>query len=301
MLLSPNPDTRLRRGQENSTILVQPSAQQPNASPRSPAVIPSGVFTGLVQAIGTVTQVDPQGPDRPWRIVVRPAPPSGSHPELGRWIYRPDSGDSISVSGCCLTLAAILPDDSSATAASPHGSSTASPGIDGPAQLWAFDVVPETLRRTTLGGLRPGDPVNLEHAVTASTLMGGHFVQGHIDGVGTVVDVQRGADWRLKIRPPEPDPLSVGDSGAADTADTAGTASSDLMRFAAPKGSVCIDGVSLTIAAIGVQARTIGVALIPVTLARTTLGRLVPGDRVNLEMDILAKTVVHYLSVYGRA
>jgi riboflavin synthase len=259
------------------------------------------VFTGLVQAIGTVTQVFPQGPDRPSRIVIRPAPPSGSHPELGRWGYRPDPGDSISISGCCLTLAAILPDASSATDAPPHGSPEANAGFEGPAQLWAFDVVPETLRRTTLGGLRPGDPVNLEHAVTASTLMGGHFVQGHIDGVGSVVDVQRGADWRLKIRPPEPDPNCAGDSGAAGTSDTVGDASIDLMRFAAPKGSICIDGVSLTIAGIDVQARTIGVALIPVTLARTTLGRLAPGDRVNLEMDILAKTVVHYLSVYGRS
>jgi riboflavin synthase len=251
------------------------------------------VFTGLIQSVGTVVRVEPQGPDRPSRLMIRPAPPPGCFPGLDRWTYRPDPGDSISISGCCLTLAALLPDDPAATSPDPAGAAHMPPGAAGACPIWAFDVVPETLRRTTLGELRPGDPVNLEHAVTAATLMGGHFVQGHVDGVGRVVDVQRGADWRVTIRPPDPVPDPGGDAGAPSGA------GGDLMRYAAPKGSIAIDGVSLTIAAVDARARTIGVALIPVTLARTTLGRLAPGDRVNLEMDILAKTVVHYLSVYG--
>lgn len=136
----------------------------------------------------------------------------------------------------------------------------------------AFDVVAETLARTTLGELRAGDRVNLEPAATPTTLLDGHLVQGHIEGVGRVVQVQSQAsdDYRVTIEPPP-----------------------DLMPCLAPKGSVAIDGVSLTIA--GVTDHTFEVALIPTTLAQTTLGVLQVGDHVNLESDIIARTVVHVL------
>ena len=193
------------------------------------------VFTGLVQAVGRVAAIEPRATGA--RLLIDPA----------GWGHRPAPGDSISVSGACLTVA--------------EGSTPSA---------WAFDVVHETLAKTALGRLTPGGRVNLEHAVTAATLMGGHFVQGHVDGVGTVERVQATADWRLTIRPP-----------------------ADLMPFMAPKGSVCLDGVSLTIADLSPEAITI--ALIPTTLERTTLRDLKPGDGVNIEADILAKTVVHYL------
>lgn len=201
-----------------------------------PGFYAAGVFTGLVQAVGRVAAIEPRASGV--RLVIDPA----------GWDHRPAAGDSISVSGVCLTVAE-----------SPEG-----------AGAWAFDVVPETLARSTLGRLKEGGRVNLEHAVTASTLMGGHFVQGHVDGVGTVDAVQATADWRLTIRPP-----------------------AELMAFMAPKGSVCIDGVSLTIAAL--TRETITIALIPTTLERTTLAGLRAGAGVNVEADVLAKTIVHYL------
>ncbi len=215
------------------------------------------MFTGLVQAIGRI--VGPTsaaasgrtGPAAPLRLLVDP----------GAWPHRPAPGDSISVSGCCLTLA--QPTDAA----------------DG---RMAFDVVPETLAKTCLGAIlaRPHPAhrrVNLEHAVTASTLMGGHFVQGHVDGVGHVERIDTTDGWRVRIRPP-----------------------ADLMPYFIPKGSACVDGVSLTVATLGSDApgarpTWFEVALIPTTLALTTLADLAPGDPVNLEADVLAKTIVHYL------
>lgn len=138
----------------------------------------------------------------------------------------------------------------------------------------AFDVIPETLARTTLGALRVGDRVNLEHAVTAATLMGGHFVQGHVDGVGRVVSVKRGEDWRVRVR--------IG---------------RELRPLMIPKGSVCVDGVSLTIAA--VRADGFEVALIPTTLELTTLADLRVGDDVNIEADMLVKAVATVLRGMG--
>ncbi len=199
------------------------------------------MFTGLIQAKGTVSQIVPTPTGA--RLLV------SAHP----WDHRPALGDSIAVSGCCLTLAA--------DPATTRG-------------LWAFDVIPETLSKTKLGDLKPAGLVNLEHAVTASTLMGGHFVQGHVDGVGEVTHVKTDGEWRITIRPPH-----------------------HLMPFMAPKGSVCVDGVSLTLAA--VHTDTFEIALIPVTLDKTTLGSLTPGNRVNLEADMIAKTIVHYLSIYA--
>jgi riboflavin synthase len=202
------------------------------------------MFTGLVEAIGVVRAARPGASGV--RLVVDP----------GAWNHRPEIGESIAVSGCCLTIAA---------------ESDASGGA------MVFDVVPETLTKTTLGGrIGVGSRVNLEHAATATTLMGGHFVQGHVDGVGTVERVDREEGWRVRVRPP-----------------------SDLMPYVTPKGSVTIEGVSLTVAAVDPAAGWFEVALIPTTLDKTTLGDLKPGDGCNLEADVLAKTVVHYLRHYA--
>jgi riboflavin synthase len=152
-------------------------------------------------------------------------------------------GDSVAVNGACLTATSVTP-----------GGFTA-------------DVMEETLRRTTLGALRPGDPVNLELPLRAADRLGGHFVQGHIDGVGTVAAVQdEGFSRLVEI---EADP--------------------GLMRYVVEKGSIAVDGVSLTVASLA--EGTFGVSLIPETLERTTLGRASPGDSVNLEVDVLAKYV----------
>ncbi len=150
-------------------------------------------------------------------------------------------GDSIAVNGCCLTVVELGP-----------GS-------------WSADVVDETLGRTTLGRLQPGDPVNLERPVRVDGRLGGHVVQGHVDGVGEVVA-------------PAPD-LTV------RTPDT---------RYVVEKGSIAVDGVSLTVAK--VTSDTFGAAIIPHTAEVTTLGRLQPGDQVNLEFDILAKYVERLLT-----
>jgi riboflavin synthase alpha subunit len=134
-----------------------------------------------------------------------------------------------------------------------------------------FDAVSETLRRTTLGGLAVGDPVHLEPALAAGQPMGGHVVQGHVDATGQVLAVQdRAADWRLTVATPEP-----------------------LRPWVIPKGSITIDGVSLTVA--DREPDRFTVALIPTTLDRTALGRLVAGDQVNLEADMLVKAVVQRL------
>ncbi len=183
--------------------------------------------------------------------------------DAGGWRCGAGGGGSIAVNGCCLTL-------------------TDDPADSG---VLRFVAIPETLAKTNLGRLGPGSAVNLETSITADTLMGGHFVQGHVDGVGEVVGVERpgpgGGEWRVRVRPP-----------------------AGLMKFMSPKGSVCLDGVSLTIAALEPgDARGSGgwieVALIPETLENTTLGDRTAGDAVNIEADILAKTVVHFLENYA--
>lgn len=169
------------------------------------------------------------------------------------WGHRPGVGDSISISGVCLTVAAEVG--------------------TGPMR---FDVVSETLSKTMLGRLREGAEVNLEHACRADSLLGGHIVQGHVDGVGRVSEVREDpADWRIEIELDE-----------------------ELMPYIVPKGSVCVDGVSLTVAQVG--KRSFGVALIPTTLELTTLSVLRAGDSVNIETDVVAKTVVNYLKIIHR-
>lgn len=161
-------------------------------------------------------------------------------------------GDSVSVNGCCLTVVAV------------HGST------------FTADLMAETLTRTTLGSQAPGDPVNLERALRASDRLGGHIVQGHVDATAEVLDHHRGEHWDLlRISLPQ-----------------------EIARYVAVKGSVALDGVSLTVVDVvdapnaspvpGAGA-SLSVGLIPETLRRTTLGTRRPGDRVNLEVDVLAK------------
>jgi riboflavin synthase len=190
------------------------------------------MFTGLVQAIGTVADASPSPAGM--RLAVDP----------GAWAHRPAPGDSIAVSGICLTVT----------------------GIDGRG-CWTFDVVPQTVAMTCAGAWAPGTRVNLEHAVAASTPLGGHIVQGHVDGVGTVESVDtRGGGWRTRI-----------------------AAAQAMLAPLAPQGSVAVDGVSLTVASCG--PGWLEVALIPETLARTTLAHALAGARVNIEVDHLAKLV----------
>lgn len=154
-------------------------------------------------------------------------------------------GESICVSGVCLTVATV-----------------SAPTIE-------FDVVRETLEKSTLGFKNVGDLVNLERSLRVGDRLDGHFVQGHVDGTATVQQVRRsGKEYVVGVRP-EP----------------------ALMRFVVPKGSIAIDGVSLTIAE--VDGETFTVALIPTTLERTTFSSLAIGHRVNLETDIIVRTIVH--------
>jgi riboflavin synthase len=195
------------------------------------------MFTGLVQAVGLVTEARPT--DRGVSITIDPA----------SWARAHKAGDSVCVAGVCLTV----------TSDAPAGAPL------------AFDAVRETLDKTTLAYLRPGARVNLEASLRADSLLGGHFVQGHVDAPGAVEHVQDDPrDWRVRIRPP-----------------------GELMDYIAPKGSITVDGVSLTIAA--AAGDTFEVALIPTTLRDTTLSSLRAGDACNIECDMLAKTVVHFL------
>ena len=161
-------------------------------------------------------------------------------------------GDSIAVNGVCLTVT----------------------GSDG--EEWTTDVMAETLRRSSLGALGAGDPVNLERAVTPHTRLGGHLVQGHVDGVGTVVTRTPGEHWEV-VRvalPPE------------------------LARYVVEKGSITVDGVSLTVSAVSAADDPepwFEVSLIPTTLRETTLGAVPPGSPVNLEVDVIAKYVERLL------
>lgn len=153
-------------------------------------------------------------------------------------------GSSIAVSGVCLTVAAM------------------------DAHALTFDVMPETMLRTMIGDLTIGDLVNLERALAAHGRFEGHVVQGHVEGTGEVIGLEkRGGDVRLTVRIPF-----------------------ELQRMIVAKGSVCLDGVSLTVADVGTDSCT--VALIPLTLTSTTLGTKRMGDRVNIETDILVRTLL---------
>jgi riboflavin synthase len=189
------------------------------------------VFTGIVRERGRVALVEGDGDARRLRVE---APATASALSVG---------DSVSVDGCCLTATEVA---------------------DG---HFAVTAVPETISRTTLGTLSQGDEVNLETATRAGEPLGGHYVQGHVDGVGRVDSVEleeEGARMRI-------------------------SAAAELLRYCVEKGSIAVGGVSLTIAALGDGA--FEVALVPHTLEQTTLGRAQPGDGLNIEVDILAKYV----------
>ena len=185
------------------------------------------MFTGIVEELGSVVSI---APDRV-RIAATTA------------LEGARTGDSIAVDGCCLTLIA-------------QG--------DG---WWDADVSGETLKRTTLGDYQPGDRVNIERPVRVSDRLGGHIVQGHVDGVGEIVDPAPD----LRVRMPR-----------------------ELLRYVVEKGSIAIDGVSLTV--VDVLDDGFTVALIPHTAAVTTLGHKGPGDRVNLEVDVTVKYVERLLT-----
>lgn len=189
------------------------------------------MFTGIIEELGTVEQLT-QGAD-PTRLRIR-------SPHVLEGIAL---GDSIAVSGCCLTVTSVQ------------------------GEQWSADVISTTLAATSLGDLTAGDTVNLERCVRADGRLDGHIVQGHVDGVGEISGRQEdGGTTLLRLTLPE-----------------------GLARYVVAKGSLAVDGVSLTVAAIDGDDVTLG--LIPETLSRTTLGRREIGDRVNLEVDVLAKYV----------
>jgi riboflavin synthase len=189
------------------------------------------VFTGIVEELGAVRSVDDLG-DAARISITGPLVSSDARP-----------GDSIAVNGVCLTVVDVA-----------DGGFTA-------------DVMQETLRRSALGSLVAGSPVNLERAALVDSRLGGHIVQGHVDGVASVTEVLPTEHWT--------------------------TVSFDLppalSRYLVEKGSVTVDGVSLTV--VSVDDSTFAVSLIPTTLAHTTLGSRAVGDRVNIEVDVIAKYV----------
>jgi riboflavin synthase alpha subunit len=194
------------------------------------------VFTGIVRELGAVESVE-GGEDGIRLRVSAPRTAAEAQP-----------GDSVALNGVCLTV------------------------VEQVGGALAFDAVPETLSRTTLGRLAPGAAVNVEPALRAGEPLGGHIVQGHVDGVGRVRSVgPEGDGARLEIEAP-----------------------AELLRYLVEKGSIAVEGVSLTVA--GAGRGRFAVALVPHTLAVTTLGSLSAGDEVNLEVDVLAKYVERALA-----
>lgn len=193
------------------------------------------MFTGIVTELGTVRE--------------RADTPTGARLTIGAasTLVGLAEGDSVAVNGACMTATSISSD------------------------RFTVDVIHESLARTTLGDLAPGDAVDLERPLAANGRLDGHFVQGHVDGVGVVSECVRGAEVRLRIDVPD-----------------------DLGPYLVEKGSVAVDGVSLTVTAVapsGTTPQWFEVALIPHTLDETVVGRRDVGSRVNIEVDVLAKYV----------
>jgi riboflavin synthase len=196
------------------------------------------VFTGLIQDLGRVEAVDAGNDGATLRIAT----------QLGSEVAE---GDSVAVDGVCLTATEVSADG------------------------FAAEAMNQTLNMTSLGDVAPGEQVNLELAVKASDRLGGHILQGHVDGVGEVVSVEEdGFARRLRVR--------LGD---------------DLLRYAVERGSIGLAGVSLTVSALGENWAE--VSLIPETLGRTTLGDAEPGRRLNVESDVLAKYVERLVAYRG--
>jgi riboflavin synthase len=196
------------------------------------------VFTGIVEELGEVVTLE-ELPDAARLTVHGPRVTAGAA-----------AGDSIAVNGVCLTVT---------------GTSDAT---------FSADVMGETLNRSGLGALGAGSVVNLERPLRLDGRLGGHIVQGHVDGTGTILERRPGEHWdvmRIAVPPP-------------------------LARYVVSKGSIAVDGVSLTVSALGGGPDWIEVSLIPETLARTTLGRKQPGETVNLEADMIAKYVERLLT-----
>ena len=193
------------------------------------------MFTGLIEEVGRIVAV------RPVSDILQL--------EIASELVRRDLrvGDSVAVDGACLTVTGLR-----------EGS-------------FSVDVVAETRRRTTLGESRPGRPVNLERALRLGDRLGGHFVQGHVDGMAQIVRLERrGEDYWLEVELPR-----------------------EMSAFVAEKGSIALDGISLTVAS--KEAERVGVAVIPHTWQQTSLQEKKPGDKVNVEVDILAKYVAAVL------
>jgi riboflavin synthase len=214
------------------------------SAPRSPRRIAApeedAVFTGIVEELGEVVGVDLSGESA--RIRIR-------GPLVTADATR---GDSIAINGVCLTVTGSQDGEFSA------------------------DVMGETLDHSSLGALSAGTVVNLERPLRPDGRLGGHIVQGHVDGTGIILDRQASGDWeRVRISIPL-----------------------DLARYVVDKGSVAVDGISLTVSGVGENAdgSWFEVSLIPETLARTTLGRKQPGDVVNIEVDLIAKYVERLLA-----
>lgn len=191
------------------------------------------MFTGIIEGLGQITDIK-NGPDSA-QLTINSA---GFFSDI-------KVGDSISVNGCCLTA------------------------ISNDSDHFKVDVMKQTLALTNIGSLKVGEAVNLEKAMKVSDRLGGHIVQGHVDGIATVVAANQGADWYELIV----------------------TVPVNLLKYMQSQGSVTLNGVSLTIAKLDDELRQVSVWLIPETLKRTNLGALTPGAQVNLEVDVLAKYV----------
>ena len=199
------------------------------------------MFTGIVEELGRVRRVEPRAGGARFEF------------EAKAVLADVEIGASIAVNGCCVTV------------------------VEWGDGWWAADAVTESLERTALGGLQPGDPVNLERPLRLSDRLGGHLVQGHVDAVG-----------RIEAR----EPLSDGSTRVTFSAPP------ELLRYVVEKGSITVDGVSMTVTSVG-DGR-FGVAVVPHTLEVTTLGVKGPGDPVNLEVDVLAKYVERLLNGAGK-
>ncbi|HWL10859.1 MAG TPA: riboflavin synthase [Planctomicrobium sp.] len=207
------------------------------------------MFTGLVEGLGTIISLVPNGPG-----VDLTLEPSDSMIDMeGETHGHPvQLGESVAINGCCLTVVAY------------------------DRRHWTFQAGQETLSRTNLGTLVPGSQVNLERSVRPSDRLGGHFVQGHVDDVGTVDAIEQDGEWTtMWFRVP-----------------------SRLTRQMVSKGSITVDGVSLTL--VHVEEDRFSVALIPHTLQVTTLGQRVVGDVVNIETDIIGKYLEKMFSASGQ-